>query len=176
MPEDSDAEEDKKLKNKCWSAILTIAKAGRSSGIHLLSLTQRSTTTNLPSDVKSQLCRITFRQISSIDSRNIIECDDATQLEDRECLCYGTSKAMEVIKTPWIDEDFKFLHEYVPEIIIPGVKNEVNLLNKKPIDCSNGVVRELPLYIPKIENKADENEIATTKVIKKKIRKGMIED
>lgn len=176
MPQEADTEEDKELKNKCWSAILTIAKAGRSSGIHLLSLTQRSTTTNLPSDVKSQLCRITFRQISSIDSRNIIECDDATQLEDRECLCYGTSKAMEVIKTPWIDEDFKILHEYVPEIIIPGIKNEVNLLNKKPIDCSNGVVRELPLYIPKIENKADENEIATTKVIKKKIRKGVIRE
>lgn len=176
MPQEADTEEDKELKNKCWSAILTIAKAGRSSGIHLLSLTQRSTTTNLPSDVKSQLCRITFRQISSIDSRNIIECDDATQLEDRECLCYGTSKAMEVIKTPWIDEDFKVLHEYVPEIIIPGVKNEVNLLNKKPIDCSNGVVRELPLYIPKTENKADENEIATTKVIKKKIRKGVIRE
>lgn len=178
MPQEADSEEEKVLKNKCWSAILTIAKAGRSSGIHLLSLTQRSTTTNLPSDVKSQLCRITFRQISSIDSRNIIECDDATQLEDRECLCYGTSKAMEVIKTPWIDEDFKILHEYVPEIIIPGVKKEFDLLNKKPIDCSNGVVRELPLYIPKKEmkNNQNENEIATTKVIKKKIRKGMIED
>lgn len=176
MLQEADSEEEKVLKNKCWSAILTIAKAGRSSGIHLLSLTQRSTTTNLPSDVKSQLCRITFRQISSIDSRNIIECDDATQLEDRECLCYGTSKSMEVIKTPFIDEDFKILHQYVPEIIIPGVKNEVNLLNKKPIDCSNGVVRELPLYIPKTENKADENEIATTKVIKKKIRKGVIRE
>lgn len=177
MPQEADTEEDKELKNKCWSAILTIAKAGRSSGIHLLSLTQRSTITNLPSDVKSQLCRITFRQISSIDSRNIIECDDATQLEDRECLCYGTSKAMEVIKTPWIDEDFKVLHEYVPEIIIPGVKNEVNLLNKKPIDCSNGVAKELPLYMPKKEVKATEkSEIATTKVIKKKIRKGVIRE
>lgn len=178
MLEDADSEEDKELKNKCWSSILTIAKAGRSSGIHLISLTQRSTTTNLPSDVKSQLCRITFRQISSIDSRNIIECDDATQLEDRECLCYGTSKAMEVIKTPWIDEDFKILHEYVPEIIIPGVKKEVDLLNKKPIDCSNGVVRELPLYISKkdMKSNAEESEIATTKVIKKRIRKGMIED
>ncbi|MDU1566449.1 MAG: FtsK/SpoIIIE domain-containing protein [Clostridium sp.] len=177
MPQDSDAEEDKELKNKCWSAILTIAKAGRSSGIHLISLTQRSTTTNLPSDVKSQLCRITFRQISSIDSRNIIECDDATQLEDRECLCYGTSKAMEVIKTPWIDEDFKILHEYVNEIIIPGIKVETKLLNKKPIVVNNGIPRELPLYIPKKEpNNIKESEIATTKVIKKKIRKGMIED
>ena len=178
MPQEADKEEDKELKNKCWSSILAIAKAGRSSGIHLISLTQRSTTTNLPSDVKSQLCRITFRQISSIDSRNIIECDDATQLEDRECLCYGTSKAMEVIKTPWIDEDFKILHEYVPEIIIPGVKKEVDLLNKKPIDCSNGVVRELPLYISKkdMKSNAEESEIATTKVIKKRIRKGMIED
>ncbi|MDU7150161.1 MAG: FtsK/SpoIIIE domain-containing protein [Clostridium sp.] len=177
MPQESDSEEDKELKNKCWSAILTIAKAGRSSGIHLLSLTQRSTTTNLPSDVKSQLCRITFRQISSIDSRNIIECDDATQLEDRECLCYGTSKTMEVIKTPWIDEDFKILHEYVPEIIIPGIKVETNLLNKKPIVVNNGIPRELPLYIPKKEpNNIKENEVATTKVIKKKIRKGMIED
>lgn len=177
MLEDADSEEDKELKNKCWSSILTIAKAGRSSGIHLISLTQRSTTTNLPSDVKSQLCRITFRQISSIDSRNIIECDDATQLEDRECLCYGTSKAMEVIKTPWIDEDFKILHEYVNEIIIPGIKVETKLLNKKPIVVNNGIPRELPLYIPKKEpNNIKESEIATTKVIKKKIRKGMIED
>ncbi|MFU7517983.1 hypothetical protein AB4668_19685, partial [Clostridium sp. HCS.1] len=98
----------------------TIVKAGRSSWIHLLALTQRTTVSNLPSDVKSQMCRISFRQLSSVDSKNIIECDDAINLEDRECLIYGTSKAMEIVNIPFLDEDFKVLNKYVKEIAIPN--------------------------------------------------------
>lgn len=171
MPQDSDNDEEKQLKSKCWSAILTIAKAGRSSGIHLISVTQRSTTTNLPSDVKSQLCRITFKQISSVDSRNIIECDDATQLKERECLIYGDGRVMEIIKTPYIDEDFKILNRYVPEILIPGTKIEnIKVEEPKIIEA------------PKVEfKKADvielKDKLKKEKVnVIKRIKKGMIED
>lgn len=171
MPQDSDNDEEKQLKSKCWSSILTIAKAGRSSGIHLISVTQRSTTTNLPSDVKSQLCRITFKQISSVDSRNIIECDDATQLKERECLIYGDGRVMEIIKTPYIDEDFKILNRYVPEILIPGTKIEnIKVEEPKIIEA------------PKVEfKKADvielKDKLKKEKVnVIKRIKKGMIED
>lgn len=175
MPQDADKEEDKVLKSKCWSAILTIAKAGRSSGTHLLSVTQRSTTTNLPSDVKSQLCRISFKQISSIDSRNIIECDDATELKERECLVYGDSRVMEIIKTPWVDEDFEILNKYVPEIAIPG-KGIIKEIEYEPIPEPIEVVEI-------IKDPIENDSIEETKVIEldeikefRKLKKGMIED
>lgn len=128
MPGNGEDDETRELKEICWNSILTIVKAGRSSGVHLLSVTQRSTTTNLPSDVKSQMCRISFRQISGIDSRNIIECDNAMELEDRECLVYGTGEKMQPIKTPFIDDDFKILNKYVREIKIPQInKQEIKI-------------------------------------------------
>ncbi|MGL5085135.1 MAG: FtsK/SpoIIIE domain-containing protein [Clostridium sp.] len=174
MPGDADDDITKELKAKCFEAILTIVKAGRSSGVHLLSVTQRSTVTNLPSDVKSQMCRITFKQISSIDSRNIIECDDAVLLKDRECLAYGTSDIMQPIKTPWIDEDFKILNEYVSEIKIPQVNSKKNDTLNKPILVNDGVAKELPLYVKPIIV-PNEPVIEVVKPIKKE-KKGRVRD
>lgn len=177
MTQDADKEEDKILKSKCWSAILTIAKAGRSSGIHLISVTQRSTTTNLPSDVKSQLCRITFRQISGIDSRNIIECDDATMLQDRECLVYGDGRIMENIKTPYIDEDFKILNKYVNEIIIPeGRREEIELPIIENVKKEIEVVEDIEKHIEDIL--IEESKVIKLNEIKqiRKLKKGMIEE
>lgn len=116
MPSDSESE-DNELKKKCWNEILTISKAGRSVGVHFLSVTQRSTATNLPPDVKSQLSRITFKQKSSIDSTNIINTIDAVGLGERECIFDGDEYVR--LKVPKIDEDFKVLNKYVEEILIP---------------------------------------------------------
>lgn len=170
MSSNNDSDEVKVLKNKCWDSILTIVKAGRSSGIHLIALTQRTTVSNLPSDVKSQMCRISFKQISAIDSKNIIECDDAINLEDRECLVYGTSKAMEIIKTPFLDEDFKVLNQYVQEIGIPN-----NSITKTDLD-------RLERLLDKVEIEEDPEEVKIEfkqeKVIYKKpvkkTKKGMV--
>ena len=119
MPQASDMEEVKELKNRCWSAILEIVKAGRSVGVHFLSVSQRSTCTNLASDVKSQMTRVSFNQISKVDSTNAIECDTATYLKDKQCLVYGDNRAMEIIKVPTLKNSYISLHEFVPEIRIP---------------------------------------------------------
>lgn len=116
MPAGDDEDTDR-LKQLCWIIILMIAKAGRSVGCHLLSVTQRSTATNLPSDVKSQLSRLTLKQKSVIDSTNIINTPDAVKLESRECILDGDE--YQYLKMPVIDEDLRILNKYVKEILIP---------------------------------------------------------
>lgn len=119
MPQSSDLDEIKELKNRCWTAILEIVKAGRSVGVHFLSVSQRSTCTNLPSDVKSQMTRISFTQISKVDSTNAIECEDAVYLKDKQCLVYGDSRALEPVKVANLKDSYISLHEFVPDIRIP---------------------------------------------------------
>ena len=135
MPQASDSDDIKYLKNKCWTSILSIVKAGRSVGIHFLSVSQRSTATNLPSDVKSQLTRISFNQISKVDSKNAIECDDACSLEEKQCLIYGDSRAMEIITVPLLKDGYLSLHEFVNAIKIPKKlleeKNQLKVKNNE---------------------------------------------
>lgn len=132
--------------------ILKIAKTGRSVGIHLITCIQRSTATNLPPDLKSQMTRITFRQKSSIDSSNIINTTDATKLKERECIVDGNSN-YELLKTPWIDEDYILLHKYVPDIKIPTDNEKQEIINIKKEDNKIVLIDE-----PKIID-IDEEEI-----------------
>lgn len=125
MPQPSDLDEVKDLKNRCWSAIVDIVKAGRSVGVHFLSVSQRSTCTNLPSDVKSQMTRVSFAQISKVDSLNAIECENAVYLKDKQCLIYGDSRPMEIVKVPTLTNSYISLHEFVPEIRIPRKYEEM---------------------------------------------------
>lgn len=131
MSQPSDLDEIKDLKNRCWSSILEIVKAGRSVGLHFLSVSQRSTCTNLASDVKSQMTRVSFAQISKVDSTNAIESDNATCLKDKECLVYGDNRAMEIIKVPTLKNSYISLHEFVPEIRIPKKHKEKKEEEKK---------------------------------------------
>ena len=63
-----------------WSNLWKVVKAGRSVGVHLIGALQRTTATNLDTDVKSQMTRITFHQNSIIDSQNVINSNDAMKL------------------------------------------------------------------------------------------------
>lgn len=101
-----------------FSKIADICKAGRSVGIHIISCIQRTTAENMNTTVKSQMSKITFRQKSMIDSQNVINTNDATKLKERECIFDGNSN-YELIKTPYIDDDFVILNKYVPEIKTP---------------------------------------------------------
>lgn len=116
-----------------WESILKIAKAGRSVGLHLVSCIQRSTATNLNTDVKSQMTRITFRQKSSIDSTNIINTPDAKLLKERECIIDGNSDYT-MVKTPYLDEDYVILHKYVQDIKIPTEETKQEIINVKKIN------------------------------------------
>ena len=121
------------LETEVWESVMKIAKAGRSCGIHLLSCVQRSTATNIPPDLKSQMTRISFRQKSSIDSTNIVNTPDATKLKFQECIVDGNSD-YSMIKTAYIDEDFILLNKYVPEIKIPTQEEKKEILNVKKIN------------------------------------------
>lgn len=115
-----------------FEKITDISKVGRSVGVHIISCVQRSTATNLPPDLKSQMTRITFRQKSSIDSTNIINTPDAKYLKEMECIVDGNSDYIQ-IKTAWIDEDYILLHKYVPDIKIPTKEKKQEILKVKKI-------------------------------------------
>lgn len=115
------------LKKECWNYILTIAKAGRSSGVHFLSCTQRSTCANIPPEVKAQMSRVSLRQRQNNDSMNIIGTTEATNLAERECIFDGST--YEYLVSPGIDEDFKGLQQYVKEIIVPDDVVEQERIN-----------------------------------------------
>ncbi|MBI5987318.1 FtsK/SpoIIIE domain-containing protein [Clostridium perfringens] len=166
MPSDDDKEEVKILKYRAWEYIKAIAKAGRAPGVHLIGITQRSTISNLPSDIKSCMCRISLKQFSAVDSRNIIESDDAIHLKERECICYGDGNLQQIVKIPVIDEDFKVLQQYVKEIKIPSKVN----WSKDTIVDKNTIIKEDKKDVC-ISNYKDSVEINTTVPSRKENRK-----
>lgn len=132
MSNDIDDENNKQLKARALEALKVIIKAGRSVGCHLITVSQRGTVDSLPSLMKSMMIRVCLGQISSIDSRNIIESDDAIYLEDKECYVYGDVPGLNLIKIPTIDEDFSILNKYVPEIKTPKSMKKKNAETKNP--------------------------------------------
>lgn len=118
-----------------------LVKAGRSVGIHLIALTQRTTVANLGGDgeLKSQTTVITARQRSDLDSRNAIDIGDAVDLREREFIAYS-NEGYVYFTAPYLDEDFNILNEYVPEIKIPDiqeVKEEKSNANIEVIDVTD---------------------------------------
>lgn len=115
MSELMDLDEDK---------LFYLIKEGRSIGIHVIGVLQRSTATNINTDCKSQMTRITFHQNSKIDSQNIINSNSATNLKEGECI-YCSSNGEVKVKIPFVDEDFVILNKYVSEIKMPNLANPV---------------------------------------------------
>ena len=133
MADETDTEEEAAAKNKVWKQMWKIVKLGREVGIHFIGLTQRTTVANLGGngEIKSQLCRITFRQAQKIDSNNCIDTDLATTLRDRECYVLST-EGLTLVKVPSIDKEMTILNKYLPEIKVAGktieVKTEVKTI------------------------------------------------
>lgn len=152
MANDIDNDVEKELKARCLEALKTIVKAARSVGLHLITVTQRSTVDSIPSLMKSMMIRVSLGQISAIDSRNIIECDDAIYLDDKECFVYGDTPGLTPVKIPTIDEDFNVLNKYVPEIKTPTaldkpkeyikVENKIENKETKSIDLGNKEIKK----------------------------------
>ena len=104
----------------CWVEIPLLSSKNFNNALSI-SVTQRSTCANLPSEVKAQMCCLTTQQRSAIDSMNIIESPDAKDLQERECLIWGR-KGLKLLKIPFIDEDYRDLQRFVPEIKLPGTE------------------------------------------------------
>ena len=118
-----------------------LVKAGASAGVHFVGLVQRTTVANMSAETKSQMSVASTRQRSSIDSQNAIGTNDATKLKMQEFIV-GCNKGDIRFRVPNIDEDFKTLNKYVPEIKIPKLTEEPNmdLKNKLNNNNNNGTV------------------------------------
>lgn len=116
---DNDKKEIKELKQECEEYINRICKAGRSVGIHLLSVLQRPTVANIDTTIRSQLSVLTFRLKSGNDSKIAVGTEDARDLGFREAI-YDGQDGYNFIVAPKLDEDFKLLKDHVPEIRLPG--------------------------------------------------------
>lgn len=159
-----------------WEELWKVVKAGRSVAIHIIGALQRTTATNLNTDVKSQMTRITFHQNSIIDSQNVINSNSAMKLKKGECIVCGTN-GEENIKVPFIDDDFVILHKFIPEIRIPTEEEKQEILNIKKINNKIYSIEQ-----PKVIE-IKESEIIDEKagfvnsqrmVAPKKLRKGII--
>lgn len=121
----------------------SIAKVGRSVGVHLIGCIQRTVATQMDTTLKSQMTRITFHQKSVIDSNNIINTSDAKKLKERECIIDGNNDYI-TLKTPWIDEDYILLHKYVASIKIPTKDaDKPKILNVEKIDYPINIIKEI---------------------------------
>lgn len=128
--EDGDADEEKKLKNKCESYLKRIAKAGRAMGISIIAGLQKATVENINSSIRSQMCIISLRQFSSQDSKVAIGTNEGVKLDDFEAIIKGSGIYEKVFipvikaKQPQLE-----LVKYDKNIIVPRkgvvIKDEI---------------------------------------------------
>lgn len=125
-PIESDSDEVKKLKRRCFDALVGISRAGRSSGISELTILQRTSAKAMGGDgeLRSQLGKVTLRQNSEKESMLVIDSPDAARLEKREAIFYFGNR--ETFVVPTLRNKFRDLKEFVPEIKTPEDFKEEN--------------------------------------------------
>lgn len=102
-----------------WDNLVKLVKTGREVGVHFIGITQRTTAANLGGngELKSQLCRLTFRQSQKIDSMNVMDSELACSLKEQE-IYYCGNQGTKLVKVPYIDEDMTIIKKYLPELRI----------------------------------------------------------
>ena len=149
---DNDKKEIKELKQECEDYINRICKAGRSVGIHLLSVLQRPTVANIDTTIRSQLSVLTFKLKSANDSKIAVGTEDARDLGFREAI-YDGQDGYNFIVAPKLDEDFKLLKDYVQEIRLPSdlIKAKENHIanTSKKVKENVTVVPPTTIYVKK---------------------------
>ncbi|MEW9093920.1 MAG: FtsK/SpoIIIE domain-containing protein [Clostridiaceae bacterium] len=88
MPDPSDTAREKEQKEKALSYLKNIILTGRAVGGFVITSLQRTTVDNIPATLKSQMARVTFRQMSDINSINAIESTGAVGLENQEAILF----------------------------------------------------------------------------------------
>ena len=99
---------------------------------------------------------------------NIIESPGAKDLQERECLIWGR-KGLKLLKIPFIDEDYKDLQKFVPEIKLP---------NQKEIKSNDSDVEKVSYTDIRLEsyNKINSKPEVKKEVKKPRAKKGVILD
>lgn len=137
MPDSSDNKEEKKIKEKCLSFLKNIILTGRAVGVFVIAAVQKTTVDNIPSTIKSQMTRVSFRQMSDVNSINAIETTDAVGLENQEAILF-TDKHIK-FKTVNIDKN----------IIKNNIKDSIehSSVNKIPIEKNENIKINKPMQI-----------------------------
>ena len=99
---------ERQLKEKIQSCLYELIRVGRSNGIFLITALQRSTATNLPSNLKASMTKVTLTQNSAHESKIAIDLPGAEKLKNREGLLNKdgkaiTSKVPKIIKKSLIE-------------------------------------------------------------------------
>lgn len=114
MPNATDSADKKKLKNQCIDHIINIVRAGRSSGLTIITSLQKPTKNSIPSDIKTLIAtRISFKQMDIPSSVAVLNNGNAVNLDTREAIIQTNKE--EHIKVPFIDH--KVLMQYIKESI-----------------------------------------------------------
>lgn len=122
--EDGDTDEDKKAKLLCEKYFKRIGKAGRAMGVSLIAVTQKMSSENINTTLRSQTAVVSLVQHNTIDSNMAIGTSEAVNLEKLEAIIMGQGiyekGYVGVIEA---EQPQLELVKYVPEIIIPQKLN-----------------------------------------------------
>ncbi|WP_461614388.1 FtsK/SpoIIIE domain-containing protein [Clostridium sp. Marseille-QA1073] len=140
MPDSSDAEDIKTVKEKALKELKDIILAGRSVGVFVICSLQRTTVDNMPSTIKSQMTRLSFRQISSLNSNNILESDAAVGLDIQEAVLLTNEYIF--LRTATIDDNI--MRKYLPQLAVKEVKVEPkqNLWSQQIVNVDHVITGE----------------------------------
>jgi len=140
MPDSSDTQEVKEVKEKALKELKDIILTGRSVGVFVICSLQRTTVDNMPSTIKSQMTRLSFRQISSINSTNVLENDMAMGLDIQEAVLLTNEYTK--LRTATIDDDI--MRKYLPKPIIKEDKTppKRNLWSEQVVNVDHVITGE----------------------------------
>ena len=141
MPDNSDTQEVKEIKEKALKELKDIILAGRSVGVFVICSLQRTTVDNMPSTIKSQMTRLSFRQISSLNSNNILESDAAVGLDIQEAVLLTNEYIF--LRTATIDDNI--MRKYLPQPVIKEIKVEPkrNLWSAQVVNVDSVITGEI---------------------------------
>ena len=139
--EEDEAEET--AKKICWANLWKIVKMGRSVGIHFIGATQRITAYNLGGngDLKSCLTMCCLQMRTPNDSILALGDESAVNLQPKQAVLKW-DQGITLIKVATLDEEFKLLHHYIPEIKIfdPNANPKTS-----KVSCEETVSQEKPI-------------------------------
>lgn len=139
MPDNTDSKDEKQMKEQCLDILKKLIKLGRAYGIFVIICLQKTTNDQMPQLIKSQVnCKMTFKQTDVYSSRNVIDNDDALELQNREAILIADERYH--IKTPFIDD--LIIKKYIKNMQSKGNLVKVTAKLKPASDYKeDGIIR-----------------------------------
>lgn len=150
MTDECDNESEKESKSKIKRALREITRTGRFAGVNVIMVTQRATAEMLDPSQKTNFCRVTGRQMSAINSQNIIESTDAVGLENGEFILFENDYRR--FRTPIIDKNI--VKEHIGTIDpVEDIKEDIKeSCMPITVECTANIVNDISDLDPRVFN------------------------